>query len=162
MRCPSSYMEQDVVLTGEGPTGIFMCQFGPCSSGLHMRHLGSAFVNGSLAGRCVWRVKIAGCSDMVKRVWGEDLGRPTPGWVPGVVYGLSVGTWHRWHQSIIRDPDRTNHQGNLECYLKAESSFEKSPNCKSLELLWPSLSLFVAEAKLCKLSVCSMLADPCF
>ena len=155
-------MEQDAVLVGEGPTGIFMSQFGPCSIGLHLRHLGSAIVSGSLAGRFVWRVKITGCSDMVKRVWGDGSGCPTPGWVPGVMYRLSVGTWHQWHQSIIRAPDHANHQGSLECYRKTESSFEKSPNCESPELLWPSLSLFVAEAKLCKLSVCSMLADPCF
>lgn len=121
--------------------------------GLHMCHLGSAIVKGSLEGRSVWLFKNSKLlSHRGVGVWGEGPGRP----IPGVVYSLNVGIWHRWHQSIIRVPDHANRQGNLECYCKTESSFEKSPNCKSPDLLWTWLSLFVAEAKLvnCQLAQC--------
>ena len=37
----------------EGPAGVFVSQFGPCSIGLHVCRLDSAIVNGSLEGCCV-------------------------------------------------------------------------------------------------------------
>ena len=65
-------------------------------------------------------------------MWGEGPGHPTP--------GVGAGGGLRSERGHLTPVTSEHHQGNLECHRKTESSFEKSPNFKSPDLLWTSLS----------------------